>query len=91
MEQNGLNSQNDTLKIKRYAIALRMHLVCLSLFAFTNVSEKHLKYKSAGPINIQDRNAELRMEICEKENTFEEPTYGNPLRHLFLEVLGLDN
>lgn len=91
MEQSRLNSQNKTLKLIRYEVALRMLLVCVSLFAFTNVSEKHLKYKSAGLINIQDRNAELRMKIYEKEKSFEDPIYGNPLRHLFLLVLGIDN
>jgi hypothetical protein len=55
------------------------------------VSEKHLKYKSAGLINIKNWNDELRMAICDKEKSFEDPTYGNPLRHLFLVVLGLDN
>ena len=56
MKQSRLNSQNDTLKLKSYAVALRMLLACVSLFAFTNVSEKYLKYKSAGLINIQERN-----------------------------------
>ena len=91
MEQSRLNTQNETLKLRSYAVALRMLLACVSLLAFTNVSEKHLKNKTAGLINIQDRNAELRMKIYEKEKSFEDPIYGNPLRHLFLVVLGLDN
>ena len=90
MEQRGLNSQDNSLNLKRYAVALRMLLVCVSLFAFTNVSEKHLKYKSVRLINMQDRNAELRMEICEKEKLFESPTYEDPINRLFLVVLGLD-
>jgi hypothetical protein len=91
MEKHGLNSQKEILKLKRYAFALRMLFFCVSLFAFTNVSEKQLKYKSSGLINIQDRNAELRMKIYEKEKSFEDPIYGNPQRHLFLLVLGMDN
>jgi len=91
MEHRRLKIKKDTLKYKWYAAALIMFLVGISLLAFTNVSEKHSKYKTPGVITIQDRNAELKMEFFDKEKSFDEPQYGNPLRHLFLVELGLDN
>lgn len=90
MKKYAIKTQKDKLRHKCYACALTTLLVCISLLAFTNVGVKHLKYKSAEIISKPDRNFELKMKIYEKEKSFEEPKYGNPLYHLFLVLLKLD-